>query len=62
MKALKHKMSLPDARDKHGNTFLMLAVKHQNLELIQYFFDEGVELFLMEGRQQHMRMWMVGTT
>ena len=44
VKALKYKLSLPDARDKHGNTLLMLSVRHRKPEFIQYFFEEGVPL------------------
>lgn len=52
VKAFEHKISLPDARDKHGNTFLMLATKHRRAELIDYFYEHGVPINAINHEQK----------
>lgn len=36
------KLSIPEARDKHGNSLLMLAAKYGKDNLVQYFLKSGV--------------------
>lgn len=42
VEVIERKLSLPEARDKHGNTLLMLAIKHRKVELVEYFYERGV--------------------